>query len=88
MITLVDFYADWCGPCKYMAPIFDEVKKDYEGKVEFKKIDVDEDNAAAMKHGVMGIPTFIIFDGDKELDRRSGAMPKDTLTQWLDSHIK
>lgn len=88
MLTLVDFYADWCGPCKYMTPIFEEIEKDYAGKIEFKKIDVDENNEEAMKNGVMGIPTFIIFDGEKEVDRRTGAMPKDALVQWLNSSLK
>lgn len=88
MITLIDFYADWCGPCKIMEPIFEDIKKDYEDKIEFKKVDVEEDNAKAMKFGVMSIPTFVIMKDDKEVDRRLGAMPKDTLTSWLNSHLK
>jgi thioredoxin 1 len=88
MITLIDFYADWCGPCKIMEPIFEDIKKDYQDKVEFKKVDVEEDNAKAMKFGVMSIPTFVIMKDDKEVDRRLGAMPKDRLTTWLDSHLQ
>lgn len=88
MITLIDFYADWCGPCKIMEPIFEQVKKDYEGKVEFKKVDVEEDSASAAKYGIMSIPTFVIEHEGKEVDRKLGAMPKDALTQWLDSHSK
>ncbi len=87
MITFIDFYADWCGPCKIMAPVFDEVKKEYKDKVDFKKVDVEVDSAMATKFGVMSIPTFVILDGDKELDRKLGAMPKETLTNWLDSHL-
>ncbi|OGC45900.1 thioredoxin [candidate division WWE3 bacterium RBG_19FT_COMBO_34_6] len=88
MLTLLDFYADWCGPCKLMAPIFDTVKKDYTGKIEFKKIDVEQDSSLAMKYGVMGIPTFILLKDDKELDRKIGAMPKEMLLEWLNHHLK
>lgn len=88
MITFIDFYADWCGPCKIMEPIFEQVKKDYEGKVEFLKINVEEDSVKTAKYGIMSIPTFVIEKDGKEVDRRLGAMPKDILTQWLDSNIK
>jgi thioredoxin 1 len=88
MLTLLDFYADWCGPCKLMAPIFDSVKKDYAGKIEFKKIDVEQDSSLAMKYGVMGIPTFVLLKEDKELDRKIGAMPKEMLLEWLNHHLK
>lgn len=87
MTTIIDFYADWCGPCKIMAPIFEEIKPKYEGKVEFKKVDVEEDSAMAAKFGVMSIPTFVILKDDKEVDRKLGAMPKEILTGWLDSHL-
>ena len=87
MVTLIDFYADWCGPCKIMSPVFEEIKGDYSGKVEFKKVNVEEDSAMAAKFGVMSIPTFVILKDEKEIDRRMGAMPKDTLTQWLDSNL-
>lgn len=88
MITLIDFYADWCGPCKVMSPIFDEIKPNYEGKVEFKKVDVEADNASASQFGVMSIPTFVILKDGKEIDRKTGAMPKDVLTGWLDSNLQ
>ncbi|MCA9308252.1 MAG: thioredoxin [Patescibacteria group bacterium] len=87
MVTLVDYYADWCGPCKAMAPIFAEVEKQYEGKVEFKKVNVEEDSASAQKMGVMSIPTFIIFKDGNEVTRKLGAMPKETLTAWIDSNL-
>ncbi len=88
MLTLMDFYADWCGPCKIMDPVFAEIKKDYEGKIEFKKVDVESNSAEASKYGVMGIPTFVLLKDDKEVSRKIGAMPKDILTTWLDSNLK
>ena len=88
MMTLLDFYADWCGPCKIMEPIFEEVKKDYEGKVSFKKVDVETNSAEAAKYGVMGIPTFILIKDDREISRKVGAMPKEVLIDWLTSNLK
>ena len=88
MISLIDFYADWCGPCKMMAPIFEEVEKTYEGKIEFKKVDVEAEDAEASKYQVMSIPTFVILKDGKEIDRRMGAMPKEMLTSWIDEHLK
>ncbi len=87
MITLIDFYADWCGPCKMMDPIFVEIKPEYEGKVDFKKIDVETDTTTAAQFGIMSIPTFVILEEGKEIARKLGAMPKDVLKSWLDQHI-
>jgi thioredoxin len=87
MITLIDFYADWCGPCKIMEPIFEEVKPEYEGKVEFKKVDVEEDTALSAQYGVMSIPTFVILKDDKEVARKLGAMPKEMLKGWIDENL-
>jgi len=87
MIKLLDFFADWCGPCKAMEPVFEELKKEYKGKVEFEEIDVDQDQERARKYGVMSIPTYIIVNGDKEVDRIMGAKPKAEFTKWLDSHL-
>lgn len=87
MITLIDFYADWCGPCKIMEPIFEDVKPEYEGKVEFKKVDVEEETALAAQYGVMSIPTFVILKDDKEVARKLGAMPKEMLKGWIDENI-
>lgn len=87
MIKFIDFYADWCGPCKVMAPVFEEIEKDYEGKIEFQKIDVEAESDMASSFGIMSIPTFVILKDDKEIDRRTGAMPKDMLKTWLDSHV-
>jgi thioredoxin 1 len=70
-----------------MKPIFAEIEKDYEGKVEFKQVDVEAETAEAAKFGVMSIPTFVITKDGQEVDRKMGAMPKDALTSWLDSHL-
>ena len=88
MLKLIDFYADWCGPCKVMEPIFEELEKDYTGKIEFTRLDVETEGEKAAKFGVQGIPTFVITKDDKEIDRKVGAMPKEILKRWLDSHVK
>lgn len=88
MITLIDFYADWCGPCKVMKPIFDKVAPDYEGKVEFKKVDVEEDIEQSSKFGIMSIPTFVILKDNEEAARKMGAMPEQVLRDWIDSNLE
>jgi thioredoxin 1 len=70
--VLVDFFAEWCGPCKLAAPILEELSKDYAGKVEIAKLDVDESNKTAGGFGVMSIPTVIMFIGGKETERKVG----------------
>lgn len=87
MITFIDFYADWCGPCKAMAPIIEELEKEYEGKIEFEKVDVEAESEKAGKLGIMNIPTFVILKDNKEVDRKSAAMPKEILKSWIDSHL-
>jgi thioredoxin 1 len=86
-VTLIDFYADWCGPCKIMKPIFDKVEPDYEGKVEFQKVDVEANNEMAMKYGIMSIPTFVILKDGQEAARRMGAMPEEVLRGWIDKNL-
>ena len=86
-LTLIDFYADWCGPCKVMKPIFDKIKPEYEGKVEFKKIDVEADVQMASKFGVLSIPTFVLVNGEDEVSRKMGAMPEQVLKDWINSNL-
>ncbi|MBV8881262.1 MAG: thioredoxin [Planctomycetaceae bacterium] len=74
--VLIDFYAQWCGPCKMMAPIIDEVAKDYEGKLKVVKVDVDESGETAAAYGVTAMPTFVVFKNGQEVWRRLGAAPK------------
>ena len=87
MIQLLDFYADWCGPCQIMKPVFEELEKEYAGKVEFKSVDVEVESETAQKYGVMSIPTFVILQDGEEKDRKMGAMPKEILKSWIDSYL-
>lgn len=89
MLTLTDYYADWCGPCRIMEPIFADLAKEYEGKIEFKRLDVEADQEQSAKFGVQSIPTFVLTSEDgTEVDRKVGAMPREIVKRWLDSHIK
>ena len=87
MIELIDFYADWCGPCQVMKPVFAELEKEYEGKVTFKSVNVEENNAMASQFGVMSIPTFVVLKEGKEISRKMGAMPKEMFKAWIDSNL-
>lgn len=87
MWEVVDFYADWCGPCQAMKPILEKFEKDYEGKVVVKRVNVDENQMEALKNNVMSIPTFIILKSGLEIARTSGAMPYEMFKNWVDSYI-
>ena len=84
---IVDFYADWCGPCKMIAPIFEELSKEYAGKCNFFKVNVDEANAVAAEYGVMSIPTLIMFNNGAKIASQSGALPKEMLKSFIDKNI-
>jgi thioredoxin 1 len=86
-IQLLDFYADWCGPCITMEPIIEELEKDIAGKIEIKRVNVDENEEESEKYGVMSIPTFLIMQDDKELDRFVGVTSKDTLKNKILQHL-
>ena len=81
---LVDFYADWCGPCKIMAPAVDEIAATYQGRALVAKLDTDRAQRTAMSFDIRGIPTTIVFKGGKEVARQSGAVPKPMLAKMLD----
>ena len=85
--VLVDFWAVWCGPCKMIAPIVDELAGQYDGKLKVLKLDVDENQGTAMNYGVMGIPTLILFKGGKAVERITGYMPKERLLSKLLPHM-
>lgn len=83
--VLVDFYADWCGPCKMIAPIIEELAKEYDGKVKIGKLNVDEDLKTSEKYRVMSIPTLIFFKNGVPVDTVIGAVPKKVLQEKLDA---
>lgn len=85
--VVVDFYADWCGPCKMMAPVIDELAGDYEGKVRIGKINTDENRGTAAKYSVMSIPTILLIKDGKVVDQVVGAVPKTVLEQKINSML-
>lgn len=85
--VLVDFYADWCGPCKMMSPVVDELAKEYEGKVKIGKLNVDNDGEIAQKYKVMSIPTMLIIKNGEVVEQIVGAVPKQQLQSKLDSAL-
>jgi thioredoxin 1 len=85
--VLVDFWAEWCGPCKMIAPVLDEVSNDYKGRVKICKLNVDDHGAVAAKYGVRGIPTLLLLKGGSVAATKVGALSKSQLTAFLDSNI-
>jgi thioredoxin 1 len=85
--VLVDFWAEWCGPCKMIAPILEEVAKQYEGKLVVAKVDVDANQAVPAQFGIRGIPTLILFKNGAAAAQKVGAMAKGQLVQFIDSNI-
>jgi thioredoxin 1 len=86
MIKLLDFWAEWCGPCKFMEPILEELEKELSGKVKIEKINVDENQDKSQEFGVMSIPTYVIVKDDKEVERIIGATSKENLLKAISKH--
>lgn len=87
MPVLVDFYADWCGPCKTMNPIVQQVASQYSGKLKVVKVNIDSNQAAAAQFRVQGVPTFILFHKGQQVWRQSGAMPANVLSQAIQQFL-
>lgn len=85
--VVVDFWAEWCGPCKQLAPLVDELADEMSGKVKVVKINIDESPEAPTKYGVRGIPTLMVFKGGQVVDTRVGGMPKSQLTEWVEGAV-
>jgi thioredoxin 1 len=85
--VLVDYWAEWCGPCKMIAPILDEVSRDYADKLNIAKVNVDENQEIASKYGIRGIPTLMLFRNGAVVATKVGALSKSQLTAFLDSNL-
>ena len=85
--VLVDFWAEWCGPCKQIAPALDEIGEELAGKLTIAKVNIDENPATPSKYGVRGIPTLILFKDGEVASTKIGALPKSKLKEWVESVI-
>ena len=85
--VLVDYWAEWCGPCRSIAPILEEIAKDYEGRLTIAKLNVDDNQQTPQKYGIRGIPTLMLFKNGNAEATKVGALSKSQLTAFIDSHI-
>ena len=85
--VVVDFWAEWCGPCKALSPVIDEIADEMKGKVKVVKVNIDDSPDAPAKYGVRGIPTLMIFKGGEVVDTRVGGAPKSQLSDWIEGAV-
>tara|TARA_B110000014_G_scaffold6377_1_gene4761 strand:+ start:6113 stop:6433 length:321 start_codon:yes stop_codon:yes gene_type:complete len=85
--VLIDFWAEWCGPCRMIAPMIEELAGEYDGKAVIGKLDVDNNQESSVKFGVRSIPTLLVFKDGELVDRHVGAVPKETLSKSIDSNL-
>ena len=85
--VLVDFWAEWCGPCKMLGPILEEISVDLKDKLQVVKVNLDENQDLAMKYSIRSIPTLLLFKGGELVDTKVGLLPKSDLVEWLSSKL-
>jgi len=87
ILTLVDFWAEWCGPCKQISPILEEIAEEKKDKLKVVKLNIDENHETPQNYGVRGIPTLLLFNNGKLIDSKVGSMPKSLLSEWIESFL-
>ena len=86
-LTLVDFWAEWCGPCKMIGPALEEISEEMKDDVRITKLNIDENPATPQKYGVRGIPTIMIFKDGRLIDQKVGSLPKSIINEWIESNL-
>lgn len=86
-ITFVDFWAEWCGPCRMLEPVIEELAEQFKGKIKIVKLNVDENKETAQRYGIMSIPTMIYFQDGKAIEKVTGYHPKEKLAEYLQSKL-